>query len=66
VRRQTAPTEFRVTAAIHAEAPIDFKECASAAGLEVLFVGCISQVMDHVAKHGKRVGKNPEKHADIA
>lgn len=60
-RRQTAIAGFRTAAALPDGAPVDVKECDTATELEVVFAGCWQDVMDHAAKHGKRLGVPPAK-----
>ena len=55
-RRKSALEEFRVDAGITSEVPIDVLERDTVTGLEVIFLGCMADVMKHIAKHGKRLG----------
>ncbi len=60
-RRQDEIAGFRTAAALPDGAPVDVRECNTATELEVVFVGCWQDVMDHTAKHGKRLGGSPAK-----
>ncbi len=62
-RRQDAIAGFRTAAALPDGAGVDVRECNTPTELEVVFVGCWQEIMDHVAKHGKRIGDNSEKAA---
>lgn len=56
-QRTEALAEFRAREGLPQSIPVEVRECSIAAGLEVLFAGCMAEVMDHVAKHGKRIGE---------
>ena len=58
-QRQSALDAFRADAGLHSGVQIDVMECSTAADLEVLFVGCWAELLDHVRKHGDRIGDAP-------
>jgi hypothetical protein len=55
-RQQTAIAELRAIAELPADVPVDVMECSAATELEIIFVGCWDELIDHVAKHGRRSG----------
>ncbi|UWR37667.1 hypothetical protein [Sulfitobacter sp. W074] len=58
VQRAEALADFRASEGLSPATEVEVKECDKAAGLEVLFAGCMADVLDHVAKHGKRIGED--------
>ena len=49
---------FRADAGITSEVPIEVQVSDAVTSLEVVFIGCMADIMKHVAKHGKRIGSN--------
>lgn len=56
-QRAEAIAKFLAGQGLHKETPTEVKECDTVSELEVLFTGCLVEILDHVAKHGKRLGE---------
>ena len=56
-RRKLAFEKFRADAGLTSEVSIDIQESDTVQDLEVLFIGCWAETLEHIAKHGKRIGE---------
>jgi hypothetical protein len=58
-QQQEAVKVFRHEYGLPDGAKIEVMQCSVAIGLETVFAGNISDMMAHVAIHGRRVGQSP-------